>query len=146
MQLDMTDYDGSANDITLMTDYTSSVQNSYIASLLDTYLPAISYGYDSCGYGCSDHASWTSADTSTPPPPPPAGGELENGVAATGLNAVTGADLDFTMDVPAGITDVNFTMSGGTGDGELYFKLVQPQLTAAKTVVHTPAAATKAVT
>lgn len=175
MQLDMTNYDGSANDITLMTDYTSSTQNSYIASLLDTYLPAISYGYDSCGYGCSDHASWTSAgfpasmpfetrmseynsrihtsgdtlanmdstgakalkfsqmalayivemaaDTSTPPPPPPpAGGELTNGVAATGLSAATGADLNFTMDVPAGATDVNFTMSGGTGDGDMYVK------------------------
>ncbi|MCJ8270185.1 MAG: M20/M25/M40 family metallo-hydrolase, partial [Psychrosphaera sp.] len=61
MQLDMTNYDGSVNDITMMTDYTSSTQNSYIASLLDTYLPSISYGYDSCGYGCSDHASWTSA-------------------------------------------------------------------------------------
>ncbi len=58
MQLDMTNYPGSVEDIVLMTDYTNAQQNAYIASILDTYLPSINYGYDSCGYGCSDHASW----------------------------------------------------------------------------------------
>ena len=59
LQLDMTNYNGSANDITFMTDYTNADQNNYLQSLLDTYLPSISYGTDQCGYGCSDHASWT---------------------------------------------------------------------------------------
>jgi len=26
--------------------------------LVGTYLPALKLGYDKCGYGCSDHASW----------------------------------------------------------------------------------------
>lgn len=51
---------------------------------------------------------------------PPAGNELENGVAKTGLSAAKGSSLDFTMDVPAGATDIAFTMSGGTGDADLY--------------------------
>ena len=59
LQLDMTNYNGSANDITFMTDYTNADQNNYLQSLLDAYLPSISYGTDQCGYGCSDHASWT---------------------------------------------------------------------------------------
>ncbi len=173
MQLDMTNYPGSADDIVMMTDFTSSTQNTYIASILDTYLPAISYSYDQCGYGCSDHASWTSAgyaasmpfeskmnaynprihtssDTlanmdstgakalkfaqmalayvvelsadTTPPPPPPAPGVLENNVAATGLAADAGSNLNFTMDVPAGASDISFTMSGGTGDGDMYVR------------------------
>lgn len=173
MQLDMTNYDGATNDITLMTDYTSATQNTYIASILDTYLPGISYGYDSCGYGCSDHASWTSAgfpasmpfetpmsqynprihtsndtlanmdstgskalkfaqmalaytielsaDTTTPPPPQ-TDYTLTNGVTETGLTASTGSALTFTMDVPAGATDISFDISGGTGDADLYLK------------------------
>lgn len=173
MQLDMTNYQGSSDDIVMMTDFTNSTQNSYIASILDTYLPAISYSYDVCGYGCSDHASWTSAgypasmpfeskmasynpnihtsqDTlanmdstgakalkfaqmalayvvelsadTTPPPPPPAAGILENGVAHTGLTSPVGTDLDFTMAVPAGATNINIAMSGGTGDADMYVK------------------------
>lgn len=41
-----------------MTDYTDKGLTGYLAQLLDAYLPQIRYGYDSCGYGCSDHASW----------------------------------------------------------------------------------------
>jgi leucyl aminopeptidase len=59
MQLDMTNYKGSANDIYLFTDYTDSTQNTFAAKLITTYQPGLTIGYDSCGYACSDHASWT---------------------------------------------------------------------------------------
>lgn len=59
MQLDMTNYKGSASDIFIYTDYTDSLQNDYLAKLITTYLPTMTIGYDRCGYGCSDHASWT---------------------------------------------------------------------------------------
>ena len=58
LQLDMTNYQGSAEEIVFMTDYTDQGLTGYLAQLLDVYLPQIRYGYDSCGYGCSDHASW----------------------------------------------------------------------------------------
>lgn len=58
MQLDMTNYKGSANDIYIYTDYTDSQQNTFLANLITTYLPTLKIGYDKCGYGCSDHASW----------------------------------------------------------------------------------------
>lgn len=58
LQLDMTNYQGSVEDIVFMTDYTDKGLTGYLTQLLDAYLPQISYGYDSCGYGCSDHASW----------------------------------------------------------------------------------------
>lgn len=58
MQLDMTNYRGSSQDIVFMNDYTSSEQNSYLTKILDEYLPNVNYGFDSCGYACSDHASW----------------------------------------------------------------------------------------
>jgi serine protease len=47
---------------------------------------------------------------------------LENGVVKTGLAASTGNDLVFTMEVPAGATDINIATSGGSGDVDLYVK------------------------
>jgi leucyl aminopeptidase len=58
MQLDMTNYKGSTPDIVLMTDYTNAAQNSFIQSLISTYLPTLTQSTSACGYGCSDHASW----------------------------------------------------------------------------------------
>ena len=60
--------------------------------------------------------------TPPPPPPPPVGSELENGVPVTGIAANTGEELNYTMDVPAGATDISFDMSGGTGDADIYVK------------------------
>lgn len=59
MQLDMTNYKGSVNDIYIYTDYTDSAQNSFVTNLIKTYLPTLKIGTDRCGYACSDHASWT---------------------------------------------------------------------------------------
>ncbi|MFA6236787.1 MAG: M20/M25/M40 family metallo-hydrolase [Bacteriovorax sp.] len=59
MQLDMTNFKGEPDlDIVMMTDYTNEAQNKFIGSIIDHYLPEIKWGYDKCGYGCSDHASW----------------------------------------------------------------------------------------
>ena len=58
LQLDMTNYRGSAWDLTIVTDNTNAAQNAFLGNLIDTYT-----GYTrtniTCGYGCSDHASWT---------------------------------------------------------------------------------------
>ena len=52
---------------------------------------------------------------------PPAGPtELTKGVAETGLSAATGEQLLFTFEVPSSATTVTFTMSGGSGDADLY--------------------------
>jgi leucyl aminopeptidase len=57
LQLDMTNYQGSDKDIWLMKDFTSAEQNTFLISLIDTYVGA-TWGLDACGYACSDHASW----------------------------------------------------------------------------------------
>jgi leucyl aminopeptidase len=172
LQLDMTNYKGSANDIVFMTDYTSATQNTYLTDILDTYVPNVNYGFDSCGYACSDHASWTNngypasmpfeskmndsnprihssndtlanMDTSgnhalnfakmglayaielanAAPVVPPVGDVLANGVTVSGLTASTGGEVNYTMDVPAGATNISFASSGGTGDADMYVKL-----------------------
>ncbi|AOJ06697.1 M28 family metallopeptidase [Burkholderia mayonis] len=57
-QLDMTNYKGDPKDIYLITDYTNSTQNTYLANLAKAYLPELAVGTSQCGYACSDHASW----------------------------------------------------------------------------------------
>jgi len=61
LQLDMTAFMGDNTDIWIYTDYTNVPQNQFLANLVSTYLPTLSVGYDRCGYGCSDHASWHNA-------------------------------------------------------------------------------------
>jgi len=60
LQLDMTGYRVKADDPTMwvFTDYTEKSLNNYVAKLIDTYVH-VPVDYSKCGYGCSDHASWT---------------------------------------------------------------------------------------
>lgn len=60
MQLDMTNFKGSTDlDIVMMKDYTNDEQNKFVGTIIDRYVPGVKWGYDQCGYACSDHASWT---------------------------------------------------------------------------------------
>ncbi|RLV60955.1 peptidase S8 [Parashewanella curva] len=54
--------------------------------------------------------------------PPTGGNELENGVAKTNLSGASNEELRYTMNVPAGATDLSFAMSGGSGDADLYVR------------------------
>lgn len=59
MQLDMTLRKGTVDkDIVMMADFTNNAQNEFIGRLIDEYVK-VPWGYSRCGYGCSDHASWT---------------------------------------------------------------------------------------
>ena len=64
LQLDMTNYKiGAVPDMNLIADYSNlDLKNFYIA-LFDTYLApmGLTRGSVTCGYACSDHASWTNA-------------------------------------------------------------------------------------
>jgi len=64
LQMDMTNYrSGSAVDMRLVSDYSNADMKTFLTNLFDTYLAPLgmSRGSYTCGYGCSDHASWTSA-------------------------------------------------------------------------------------
>ncbi|MAE59304.1 MAG: aminopeptidase [Halobacteriovorax sp.] len=60
LQLDMTNFNGSSNDISIVSDYTNDAQNTFLKTLIDTYLTDLTWATSRCGYACSDHASWTS--------------------------------------------------------------------------------------
>lgn len=59
-QFDMTGYRVDPKDPTMwvFTDYTDKSLSNYTAKLIDTYVH-VPVDYSKCGYGCSDHASWT---------------------------------------------------------------------------------------
>jgi leucyl aminopeptidase len=58
LQLDMTNYKGSSSvDVVVITDYSNSAQNTFLRNLITTYVK-IPQSNSSCGYACSDHASW----------------------------------------------------------------------------------------
>ena len=62
LQLDMTNYKASgAPHMSVMTDNTNASLNTFMGNLYDTYLKAElgARSTTSCGYPCSDHASWT---------------------------------------------------------------------------------------
>ena len=59
LQLDMTNYKTNPNvDIGIITDYTNAAQNQFLRDLIATYQPTLTVLNSTCGYGCSDHASW----------------------------------------------------------------------------------------
>ncbi|ABV36222.1 peptidase S8 and S53, subtilisin, kexin, sedolisin [Shewanella sediminis HAW-EB3] len=82
---------------------------------------------DKTGYGLIDAvAADTYLDASCDGPVDPGtgtgtgGAELQNGVTKTDLAGAKNEELHFSLDVPAGATDLSFTMSGGSGDADLY--------------------------
>ncbi len=48
--------------------------------------------------------------------------ELQNNVGVTGVSAATGADKDYFITVPTGATNLVMSISGGSGDADLYTK------------------------
>ncbi len=60
LQLDMTAFNGSVEDISLITDNTNAELTAFLGLLLDTYLPDLTWSQSACGFGCSDHAAWNS--------------------------------------------------------------------------------------
>lgn len=62
------------------------------------------------------------SDTGGGPGPGPIDGTLTNGTPKTGLSGASGSQTFFTLQVPAGATDLSFVMSGGSGDADMYVR------------------------
>jgi serine protease len=60
--------------------------------------------------------------TPPPPPPPPPTTELSNGVPVTGISGAAGSQQFWTINVPAGASNLVIGTSGGTGDADLYVR------------------------
>ncbi|MEX2498493.1 MAG: S8 family serine peptidase [Wenzhouxiangellaceae bacterium] len=55
-------------------------------------------------------------------PPPSGSTELDNGVPLGNLSGSQGSETFFTIDVPQGASNLNVSISGGSGDADLYVR------------------------
>lgn len=62
IQFDMTGFRNDQKDPTMWVyrDYTDKKLSDFVVRLIKTYIK-VPIAFSSCGYGCSDHASWTEA-------------------------------------------------------------------------------------
>ncbi len=51
--------------------------------------------------------------------------ELQNGLPATGLSGVQGSNIHYLVEVPEGVTSMTVSITGGTGDADLYVRRSQ---------------------
>lgn len=65
-------------------------------------------------------SSTLSAGSDCSTTPPPSDETLTNGVTRTGISGAAKQQLFFTLEVPAGSTDLQFNTTGGSGDADLY--------------------------
>jgi bacterial leucyl aminopeptidase len=63
LQIDMAGHRGSEKNIYLISDYTDPKLNGFLEKLMKEYNSSgehqLTFGHTKCGYGCSDHASWS---------------------------------------------------------------------------------------
>ena len=99
----------------------SSLTPDQIESTITSTARAFPATCSQCGAGIADAAAAVATLTGGG-----GGGSsdpvLENGVPETGLAASTGSELRFTIDVPAGASNLSFQIAGGSGDADLYVR------------------------
>ncbi|MFP2929810.1 M4 family metallopeptidase [Pyxidicoccus sp. 3LG] len=92
---------------------------NFLAARIATEVAASQLGYDAAVQQSVTRA-WEAVRVSEIIRHPP--GPLEKDVPVTGLSGPLGAKRYFSVRVPEGATDLTFTLSGGTGDADLYVR------------------------
>lgn len=95
------------------TSATTSFSNTGL-SCNTTYYYVVTASNGTCSSGNSAQAQATTSACT--------GNVLQNGVPVTGISGATGNQQFWTMAVPAGASNLQFQISGGTGDADLYVR------------------------
>lgn len=77
---------------------------------------------NNCGTGIVDALAAVNAASGDTTTPPTGDTVLVDEVAKTGLAGNAGAQLFYTMEIPSGSSNVTFSLSGGSGDADLYVR------------------------
>lgn len=93
-----------------------------VESILKSTTKSFAATCNNCGTGIVDAAAAVAEASGGTTPPPAGDNVLADGVAKTGLSGARNAQDFFTMEIPANTSKVTFTMSGGTGDADMYVK------------------------
>jgi leucyl aminopeptidase len=95
LQLDMTFYKSSPARVGIITDHVSAPLTTYLRTLIPAYTN-LPFSDGRCGYGCSDHASWTKAGFDACFP-------FEAPYGSQNPNIHTGNDVISILSVPHGL-------------------------------------------
>ena len=88
---------------------------------------AAQLGYDAATIASVTNA-WKAVGVGVPIPPP-VSTPIEKDVPVTNLSGTRGEKKYFTVTVPEGVYDLTFTISGGTGDADMYVRFNTPPKT-----------------
>ena len=95
------------------TSATTSFSNTGL-SCNTTYYYVVTASNGSCSSGNSAQAQATTSACT--------GNVLTNGVPVTGISGATGSQQLWTLSVPSGASNLQFQISGGTGDADMYVR------------------------
>ena len=93
-----------------------------IENILKTTTRSFPATCSNCGTGIVDAAAAVAAAGGGTTTPPNGDNVLVDGEAKTGLSGAKNSETFYTIEVPSGATNIKFTMSGGTGDADLYVR------------------------
>jgi leucyl aminopeptidase len=96
MQFDMTFFPGSTEKLTFITDFTDPSLTRFSQKLMDTYVK-MPWVTDTCGYACSDHASWTKNGYASAFPFEAPSKDMNSKIHTTADTIVNGLDADFGL-------------------------------------------------
>ncbi len=91
-----------------------------VESILETTARSFPGTCNQCGAGIVDATAAVAAAQGGG-----GGNELENGVPVTSLSGGDGSERRYTLDVPAGASNLSIAISGGSGDADLYVRFNQ---------------------
>jgi len=96
MQFDMTLYAGKTGKLTFITDYVDPSLTRFSQKLMDTYVKT-PWTTDTCGYACSDHASWNKAGYASAFPFEAPSNEMNPKIHTTGDTLLNSLDTEFGL-------------------------------------------------
>lgn len=104
----------------LLYSLTPSITPSAVEDILQTTSRNFPGSCSGCGAGIVDAAAAVATQlTSTPTP---GANVLVKGVARTGVSGALQNEAFYTIEVPAGASDLTVNISGGSGDADLYLR------------------------
>jgi len=111
-------YEAQINILTSSSNY-AAFRTATEQAASNLGLPQATKDAVSCAWAAVKVGTAPSSCGGTPPPPPPGDIVLSNGVGVSASGA-SGSQTFYSLTVPAGQTSLQFTISGGTGDADLY--------------------------
>ncbi len=93
---------------------------TFESAKIATEQAAAQLGYDAATIASVSNA-WKAVGVGVPIPPPP-NTPVQQNVPVTNLSGTRGSKAYFSVNVPEGATDLTFTLSGGTGDADMYVR------------------------